>query len=67
MLLPYFSFYSSTVSKILRRKEKFLYSNDDSQSPAKKAKGKFKQKNNPLGVKIGKYISSQPGWILNTG
>jgi len=31
----------STVSKVLRQKEKFLYSNDGSQSPAKKAKGKF--------------------------
>ena len=29
------------MSKVLRQKEKFLYSNDGSQSPAKKAKGKF--------------------------
>ena len=29
------------MSKVLRQKEKFLYSNDGSQSPAKRAKGKF--------------------------
>ena len=38
--VPYFLFYFSTVSKVLRQKEKFLYSNDGSQSPPKKAKGK---------------------------
>lgn len=32
---------TSTVSKVLRQKEKFLYSKDGSESPAKKLKGKF--------------------------
>jgi Tc5 transposase DNA-binding domain len=31
----------STVSKVLRQKEKYLFPNDGSQSPAKKSKGKF--------------------------
>lgn len=31
----------STVSKVLRQKEKYLFPHDGSQSPAKKAKGKF--------------------------
>jgi Tc5 transposase DNA-binding domain len=31
----------STVSKVLRQKEKYLFPHDGSQSPAKKSKGKF--------------------------
>lgn len=31
----------STVSKVLRQKEKYLYSDDGSRSPIKKSKGKF--------------------------
>src|SRR2546421_5047835 len=36
-----FSLCFSTVSKVLRKKKRILYSNDGSHSPAKKAKGKF--------------------------
>ena len=32
---------SSTVSKVLRQKEKYLYPEDRSQSPVKRPKGKF--------------------------
>lgn len=32
---------SSTVSKVLRQKEKYLYQDDGSRSPARKQKGKF--------------------------
>lgn len=38
--VPCFLFYFSTVSKVLRQKEKFLYPNDGSQSPVKQTKGK---------------------------
>lgn len=34
-------FLHSTVSKVLRQKEKYLFPHDGSQSPAKKSKGKF--------------------------
>lgn len=37
MLIRYFS----TVSKVLRQKEKYLYPDDGSRSPAKRTKGKF--------------------------
>lgn len=33
--------FNSTVSKVLRQKEKYLFPNDGSQSPVKKSKGKF--------------------------
>jgi Tc5 transposase DNA-binding domain len=33
--------FDSTVSKVLRQKEKYLFPHDGSQSPAKKSKGKF--------------------------
>lgn len=39
--IPYLLTPSSTVSKVLRQKEKYLYQDDGSRSPIKRSKGKF--------------------------
>lgn len=59
-MVPCANHFASTVSKVLRQKEKYLLQDDGSRSPVKRAKGRSPDIERALAV----WAKNQVGWIL---